>query len=102
MSSHSFSTNTHASENSYFDPPIENYRFYYQGDNSVNDKNSVKNNGFFLKQRKHTKLGSEIHSEYGTNNRMSDVQKPLYGSTFSRDQISCGDGNSMRADDRDL
>mgnify|MGYP003884432575 CR=1 FL=1 len=27
--SQTFSTNTHTSDNSFFDPPIENYRFYY-------------------------------------------------------------------------
>ena len=51
VSTHSMITNTesHYSDNSYFDPPLENYQFYYQG--AVN-RNSLRSGqqqtGFFL------------------------------------------------------
>ena len=32
--SQSISDTTHKSDNSWFDPPIENYQFYYKGANS--------------------------------------------------------------------
>ena len=64
VTSHSMSTNTHNSDNSWFDPPIENYRFYYQG--TVNEMTNSKNqqpSGFFLKPRRTAKLGGNSETQ---------------------------------------
>ena len=86
----SLSTNTRNSDNSWFDPPLENYRFFYQAGNQINDSkgsNGKQAAGFVLKQR--GKLGSEVASERGKSGLMSSYGKNnnLFGSTVSRGEV---------------
>ena len=93
--SQTMSDTTHKSDNSWFDPPIENYRFYYQGadKNAVNERESRK--GLFLRVRNTRNLDSD------SDRNMSLGVRNLYGSTMSRDLGTVRDDNcSMRTDDR--
>ena len=80
------STNTHASDNSWFDPPIENYRFYYQGGGTtMTDRNSAK--GFVLKTQRTMQLEGSMGSARGNKsqaNMLSSSSRNLFGSTISR------------------
>ena len=51
QTSMSLSTNTRNSDSSWFDPPLENYRFFYQGGNNINEKGGQGKHtaGFVLK-----------------------------------------------------
>ena len=79
------STNTRASENSWFDPPIENYRFYYQGGGTtLTDRNSAK--GFVLKTQRTMQLEGSMGSARGNKSAhmLSSSSRNLFGSTISR------------------
>ena len=90
--SSSLSTNTRKSDNSWFDPPLENYRFFYQGGgNNINEKSNASKlpDGFFIKPRSTLKLDSDGGvSERGGKSRMSSYGKQFYGSTMSREIVS--------------
>ena len=56
---------TSHSGNSFFDPPIENYRFYAQ---KISRKDETRQTGMFLKQVKHTNHGSGLmHDKLGSS-----------------------------------
>ena len=95
----SMSNNTHTSTNSWFDPPIENYRFYYQGggSTSLTNRNSAK--GFVLKTRRGMRLDGDLGSEGGNKTQiLSSSSRNLFGSTISR---GGGAASVDRSDDRD-
>ena len=103
--SKSSSTNTHNSDNSWFDPPIENYRFYFQGSNLINQKggNAIgskhTSGGFFLKTQSNMKLGSSQASHKGKS-RLSSYGKNLFGSTLSREIVS-DFGDEIRTEEKE-
>ncbi len=71
VSSHSASSDnkTSNSDNSYFDPPIENYRFYYQSGNQGGSTLGTKTQqtGFYMKQRKEVEsMGDRLLDDDGT------------------------------------
>mmetsp|Transcript_12932 Transcript_12932/g.17405 ORF Transcript_12932/g.17405 Transcript_12932/m.17405 type:complete len:187 (+) Transcript_12932:1132-1692(+) len=94
-------TKTSNSDNSYFDPPIENYRFYYQGGGStVNDHQT----GFTIMRRKETESVGDRLLDEGTESYFggyhpSKTRSGLYGSIASRDRDNREE--SPMSDDRE-
>ena len=96
----------HSESNSWFDPPLEQYRFYQQGD-AVNEKKVAREQtGLFMKQRKNTKFDDDNdESEIGGNtfptnkDSLTRGNGYVYGSTLSgRDKSS---RRSLYTDDKD-
>ena len=52
INSYSTDNMTSHSDNSYFDPPLENYRFFYKGDSASVNKQRTDQTGLILKQRR--------------------------------------------------
>ena len=104
----SMSTNTHTSDNSWFDPPIENYRFYYQSGDStpmMTTRGSAKQSGFILRNNRSMRLEGDVGSERGNKSAhvLSSSSRNLFGSTISRGpggSVDRGD-ETVRTDEKD-
>ena len=85
------------SNNSFFDPPIENYRFFYQGAGHEAQGDAAKMAGFTIKRRKKSTAGSigERLMDRYTNPSLYRKNEN-YGTVLSSDMMSV-DNDSIRA-----